>query len=231
MKTRNPPTSSPPSVAEEIALLGRFARAASHDFGNLVLPGKDRLESLAEAAAPEDASSLRFVQLLIESLEDARFALDLIAAAGDPRGNDEPQALSLERWWSACGRLIRPLLPDGAALRCECPPDFPMLRLAPAGWTRAVLSLIVHQRRQAAADAVLRIEAFPDASAGHALIRIDGLTASPGGPTDAIGEALACLNAAGGQATIEPSPRPTALLCRVAFADVPGQSDPRRPRD
>lgn len=158
-------------LSERMASIGTLSAGLGHDMGNLLLPVRIRLESMAARALPAETrgdleaigSCVDYLQRLTNGLR--LFALDPddatasggpgpFGAAGTDGGTD------LREWWSDVEPFLRNALPHGVALQHEprgleregdAGREVPAVAVARHRLTQAVFNLV-----QNAGDAIAR---------------------------------------------------------------------------
>lgn len=126
------------AMSARVTMMGMLATGLGHDLGNLLLPMRLRLDSLARGSLTDEQradvqslhESLRYLGRLSRGLR--HFALHVPA----PRGIDLPE------WWPEAGPFLRMVLPRSAVIEGEFPAGLPKVGLSAGQLTQVVFNLV-----------------------------------------------------------------------------------------
>ncbi|MBY0262548.1 MAG: PAS domain S-box protein, partial [Phycisphaerales bacterium] len=128
-------------ISERMAAMGTLSAGLGHDMGNLLVPVRVRLETLAKADLPETArKDVEAIQTSAEYLR--RLAAGLRLLALDPNPAAAREVTELRSWWEEAEPMLRNVLPRGIALRSRVPDGQFRTAVSRAGITQAVFNLV-----------------------------------------------------------------------------------------
>ena len=128
-------------MSERMASLGTLSAGLGHDMGNLLLPVRVRLETLAQMGLPEAAAKeLAGIRGSLEYLQ--RLAGGLRQLAVDPARAPCREPTELTSWWSEAATVLKNTLPRGAQLEGEMPLEECWVQMPRAALTQAVFNLV-----------------------------------------------------------------------------------------
>lgn len=135
-------------MSERMAALGTMSAGLGHDMGNLLLPVRLRLESMALKGIPAELDDdVQAIGKCAEYLQRLANGLRLLSL--DPDQAHLTEHTDLDRWWADIETFLRNTLPRGAELEKRFEPNLPLLPVSRHRLTQAVFNLV-----QNAADAV-----------------------------------------------------------------------------
>lgn len=138
-------------LSERLAGLGTLSAGLGHDMGNLLLPMRIHLETLAQMPLAQEAKAE--VAALSECCEYLnRLAVGLKMLAVDSTGSGG-ESLELSDWWKDAGPLLRSILPPHIELIVALPPAPCSIGIRKAALTQVVFNLV-----QNAADAMSHLD-------------------------------------------------------------------------
>ncbi|MDX2146153.1 MAG: PAS domain S-box protein [Planctomycetota bacterium] len=127
-------------LSERMAMMGSLSAGLGHDMGNLLVPVRVRLESLAQhvqgGPAREDVEAIR---VSAEYLR--RLASGLRMLAIDPSRSPRTEVTDVVAWWSEAQGVLRSVLPRGVSLEGEFKPGL-QARVSRAALTQVVFNLV-----------------------------------------------------------------------------------------
>lgn len=141
--------------SERMAFVGTLSAGIGHDIGNLLLPIRERLESLAhDDSLPETTrADLATTRTGLNYLTRLTSALRILAA--DPEEDHGPADVTdVAAWWHEAEPLLHSVLPRNVTLQWSPPPRGLAVRIGAAALTQVVFNLV-----QNAGDALAD---FPD---------------------------------------------------------------------
>lgn len=134
--------------AERLASMGRLAAGLSHDLGNMLLPVRCHLDTLANAPLDKPArEALDAVCTGVEFLEQLGEGLALLGGQpADIKSNCEAACdhFTISQWWRGVQSLLEHTVPDGVTLTTAIDPDLPEVCVPQHLLTRAVMNLLVN---------------------------------------------------------------------------------------
>lgn len=232
-------------LSERLAMMGTLSAGLGHDMGNLLLPIRVRLESLARL--PLDQQGHEDVEAIRTSAEYLRrLASGLRLLSLDPERVPSGEVTDLTSWWADAEGLLRSVLPRGVVLTADVPRELPGVLMSKAGLTQAVFNLVQNagdaMRDRGSGRVTLRAEAL----AGRVVLTVDDdgpgmtpdvrercmepfFTTKSRGISTGLGLALVygLVRDAGGRVELESSPgRGTAFGLHLLAAD--GGRQPER---
>lgn len=134
--------------AERLAAMGRLAVGLSHDLGNMLLPVRCHLDTLAESDLDEEArAAFEAVRTGINFLEQLGEGLSLLS--GDSTGDDPIEQITTERfsiesWWQQVSPLLQEVVPPTVEFTTRFDQGLPGVNLPRHLLTRAVMNLLVN---------------------------------------------------------------------------------------
>ncbi|MBL9147680.1 MAG: PAS domain S-box protein, partial [Phycisphaerae bacterium] len=135
-------------ISERMAALGTMSAGLGHDMGNLLLPVRLRLESMALKGIPfELQDDVQAIGKCAEYLQRLANGLRLLSL--DPDQAHLTEHTDLDRWWADIETFLRNTLPRGAELEKRFEQNLPLLPVSRHRLTQAVFNLV-----QNASDAV-----------------------------------------------------------------------------
>lgn len=145
-------------MSERMAMMGSLSAGLGHDMGNLLLPVRVRLESLAQQPLSEQArEDVEAIRISAEYLRRLANGLRLLAL--DPERAPPGEATDLDAWWADARGVLKSALARGMTLEADF--DAPDAHVA---ISRAALTQIVFNLVQNASDAM--------SERGHGLVTI-----------------------------------------------------------
>lgn len=167
-------------VADRMATIGNLAAGLGHDMGNLLLPVRMRLESLAACELPtavqDDIGAIRqaadYLQRLARSLR-------LLALDPDVERTEEPST-DVAAWWQETEGLLRNVVGRGIALTVHIDTSLPPVRLEKAALTQVVFNLVqnAYDALKGAERGHITVSAVADSA--NALVRLQVADNGPG---------------------------------------------------
>ncbi len=135
--------------SERMAAIGTLSTGLGHDMGNLLMPVRVRLDSLARMELPEEAErELEGIRTAAEYLRRLSGGLRLLAL--DPRATPLGEPTPVGPWWAEAEPVFRNVLPRGVVLEAR-------MEEAAACWvamSRPALTQAVFNLVQNAGDAL-----------------------------------------------------------------------------
>lgn len=171
-------------TTERLAALGTLSAGLGHDMGNLLLPARMRLDSLAAMDLPPDAAEeIAAIRKVLEYLGRMTNGLRMLSVDPETSG-DTGDVVELGDWWREVGPLCRDVLPSHVALECSFPEEPLYVAASRPGLTQAVFNLI-----QNAADVMQgresgRVEVRVEADRKERLVRLSVSDDGPGMPPE-----------------------------------------------
>ncbi|HYE03350.1 MAG TPA: PAS domain S-box protein [Phycisphaerales bacterium] len=155
-------------LRERLASMGTLAAGLGHDISNLLLPVRCRLDSLADAALPDEARDhLEGIRHSIEYLQQLTGGLRMLSMdPGEARGHG---VTDVRAWWKGVAPLLRTALRTEIRLVGDFPRTVPEVAITPHALTQAVLNLVTNSG---------------DALTGPGLVRVWARQAEEGGPVE-----------------------------------------------
>lgn len=167
-------------TTERLAALGTLSAGLGHDMGNLLLPARIRLDSLAAMDLPPDAAEeIAAIRKVLEYLGRMTNGLRMLSVDPETSGA-AGDVVELGAWWREVGPLCRDVLPSHVTLESRFP-DQPLRVVASRpGLTQAVFNLI-----QNAADVMHgresgRVEVRAEAGKDGQIVRLSVSDDGPG---------------------------------------------------
>lgn len=137
--------------SERMAALGTLSAGLGHDMGNILMPIRVRLDTLASLDLPEAAmNEVRGIRDLAEYLR--RLAVGLRQLAVSPVPGAESECTPMGEWWSEAEGVLRNALPRGVSLRAEIADADACVRMSRPSLTQALFNLV-----QNAGDATVAV--------------------------------------------------------------------------
>ena len=128
-------------LAERMASLGTLSAGLGHDIGNILIPVRVRLESLAAADLP--AELLEHIEVIRTSTEYLqRLSGGLRMLASDSRGSTRAEAILVSDWWKDAQPMLANGLPRGVKLTANTPKEECWIGISRAGLTQIVFNLV-----------------------------------------------------------------------------------------
>lgn len=128
-------------LSERMAALGTLSAGLGHDMGNLLVPIRVRLESLARADLPESLKQdVAAIQTSAEYLRKLSSGLRQLAL--DPRKSAGNEATDLWSWWEEAETIFRNTLPRGVTLGSRIAKDECWVQLSRPALTQVVFNLV-----------------------------------------------------------------------------------------
>ncbi len=134
--------------AERLASMGRLAAGLSHDLGNMLLPVRCHLQTIAESALePRAREALGSVRAGIDFLGQLG---DGLALLGDHPGDSERcpvasgERFTVDDWWRGVRGLLERAVPRNIRMSTSIPSGLPPVCVPRHLLTRAVLNLLVN---------------------------------------------------------------------------------------
>jgi PAS domain S-box-containing protein len=138
-------------MSERMAALGTLSAGLGHDMGNILMPIRVRLDTLASLDLSEAAmDEVRGIRDLAEYLR--RLAVGLRQLAVSPVPGAQSECTPLGEWWSEAEGVLRNALPRGVLLRAEIAHADACVRMSRAAMTQAMFNLV-----QNAGDATMAV--------------------------------------------------------------------------
>lgn len=168
-------------ISERMASLGTLSAGLGHDMGNLLVPVRVRLESLANANLPEELKrDVEAIQTSAEYLRKLSSGLRLLAL--DPMRGPASDSTDLASWWEEAEPMLRSVLARGLLIEARMPRESLTVRMSKPALTQAIFNLV-----QNASDAMRsresgRITVF--AEGGDDSVRIGVSDDGPGMTAD-----------------------------------------------
>lgn len=127
--------------AERMASIGTLAAGLGHDMGNLLVPVRVRLESLAAMGLPDEAKEeLGGLESSAEYLRKLASGLRLLAVDPARTATDEPT--ELRDWWTEAEGVLRSILPRGVSLESRMPEEECWIAMSKTRLTQSVFNLV-----------------------------------------------------------------------------------------
>jgi PAS domain S-box-containing protein len=146
-------------TAERLAMMGTLSAGLGHDMGNLLLPVRVRLDSLAaEPLSDQAREDVEAIRTAAEYLRRLAGGLRLLSL--DPQRGAGTHWTDLPAWWADAEGVLRSVLPRGITLEADLGHGVPGAAMSKAGLTQVVFNLV-----QNAGDAMR------DRASGRVLIR------------------------------------------------------------
>ncbi|HEX8875502.1 MAG TPA: PAS domain S-box protein [Phycisphaerales bacterium] len=128
-------------LSERMAALGTLSAGLGHDMGNLLVPIRVRLDSLARAELPETLKQdVAAIQTSAEYLRKLSGGLRQLAL--DPSRSAANDVTELRAWWDEAEAILRTTLPRGVTLCSRVAREECWIRLARPALTQAVFNLV-----------------------------------------------------------------------------------------
>jgi PAS domain S-box-containing protein len=129
-------------MSERMAMMGTLSAGLGHDMGNLLVPIRIRLESLADGVQSDQGrEDLAAIRTSVEYLRRLANGLRLISM--DPTPSQAGAQTDLTAWWADAQGVFGSVLPRGITLKSEIPsPGCPPVGMAKAPLTQVVFNLI-----------------------------------------------------------------------------------------
>lgn len=131
-------------LSERMATIGTLTAGLGHDLGNLLLPLRVRLESLAKhiggGPGSKDVEDIRQAMNYLARLTRGLRMFSMDAGANAPRGRGD--ATDVTAWMSDVEPFFRVVLPAGISLKCHVEGGVGSARIAPHQLTQAVYNLV-----------------------------------------------------------------------------------------
>lgn len=128
-------------MSERMASLGTLSAGLGHDMGNLLVPVRVRLESLASAdLSPELREDVEAIRTSAEYLQ--RLASGLRMLAIDPERSHAGDITELSAWWRDAASVMRNALPRGVTLSSRMLEAPCWVSIGKSGLTQAVFNLV-----------------------------------------------------------------------------------------
>ena len=169
-------------LSERMAALGTLSAGLGHDMGNLLLPVRLRLESMAIKGIPEHLTEdVQAIARCAEYLQRLSNGLRLLSL--DPDRPSAQGVTDLMEWWIDIETFLKNSLPRGVELERHFDVHLPAIGVSRHRLTQAILNLI-----QNAGDAVrdrprpwVRVSAFRGIKGGTVRIEVsdNGIGMSP----------------------------------------------------
>ncbi len=127
-------------MSERMAMMGTLSAGLGHDLGNLLVPVRVRLESLAAEPLSEQAQEdVEAIRTSAEYLR--RLANGLRMLALDPERANTGEPTELASWWADSQGVLKSVLPSGIDLQCvSCEPM--SVQMSKAALTQVVFNLV-----------------------------------------------------------------------------------------
>lgn len=128
-------------MSERMAALGTLSAGLGHDMGNLLVPIRVRLETLAEAELSEDArEDLGAIRRSVEYLQRLANGLRLLAL--DPQRTSRRERTELQAWWSEASAVLNSVLPSGVMFEWQLPRATCAVAMSKPALSQAVFNLV-----------------------------------------------------------------------------------------
>ncbi len=128
-------------LADRMATIGMLAAGLGHDMGNLLLPVRMRLESLARCDLPAPAAEdIAAIGKSTDYLQ--RLAASLRLLSLDPESAPSTGSTELAAWWNETQGVFRTGVARHLELAADFPADLPPVRMGKAALTQAVFNLV-----------------------------------------------------------------------------------------
>lgn len=128
--------------ADRMATIGTLVAGLGHDMGNLLLPVRLRLDTLAANELPEsaqrDVAAIRESTLYLQRLARSLRLLTLDTEHRPP----SDATTNLRQWWDETGGLLCGAVSKSIELEVDIPADLPEVQMEKAALTQAVFNLI-----------------------------------------------------------------------------------------
>ncbi len=135
-------------MSERMAMMGTLSAGLGHDMGNLLLPVRVRLESLAAQPLSEQArEDVEAIRTSAEYLRQLANGLRLVAL--DPARASPGEVTDVRAWWADAQGVLKSALARGVTLDGEIGSGAPHVSMSKAALTQVVFNLV-----QNACDAV-----------------------------------------------------------------------------
>lgn len=158
-------------LTERMAALGTLSAGLGHDMGNMLVPVRVRLETLAHAELP--AALKEDVEALQRSAEYLRrLASGLRALALDPHARSTREVTDLNAWWEDTEQLLRSVLPGGVALHGDFAQGDVRVRMSKPALTQAVFNLVQNAGDALRSTGVGRVTVWTKATNGTVRIGV-----------------------------------------------------------
>ncbi len=143
--------------AERLTALGQVAAGLNHDLGNVLLPVRCHLDTLANADLdPRCLEAVQAVTHGFKLLEHLGEGLELLGGSSNPNRTERFSSippLDPRVWWEEVRPLLARVVPADVEFTAGVVPDLPSIRVQPHHLTRAVMNLLVN-----AVEATQRID-------------------------------------------------------------------------
>lgn len=134
--------------AERLTALGQVAAGLNHDLGNVLLPVRCHLDTLAGADLDDKCrEAVHAVTHGFKLLEHLGEGLELLGGSSNPNRADLAAATPLihpDDWWTDARALLIRVIPDDVAFSARIEPELPAIHLPAHQLTRAVMNLLVN---------------------------------------------------------------------------------------
>lgn len=128
-------------MSERLVMMGTLSAGLGHDMGNLLLPMRIRLDSLAAHVTSEQArEDLEAIGTASEYLRRLASGLRLLAI--DPGRPATTPATNLRAWWDEAEGVLRSVLPQGVSMEFDLPAGVPDVAISKAGLTQIIFNLV-----------------------------------------------------------------------------------------
>lgn len=128
-------------LAERMASLGTLSAGLGHDIGNILIPVRVRLESLASADLPKELHEhVDAIRTSSEYLHRLSTGLRMLAI--DPKQAPPMEPTMLSEWWVDAEPMLRNALPRGVKLGSTLPKKECWVAMSRAALTQVVFNLV-----------------------------------------------------------------------------------------
>lgn len=128
-------------LSERMAAMGTLSAGLGHDMGNLLVPIRVRLESVAAMNLPQEAQQeLNGLRGSTDYLQKLASGLRLLAV--DPGRTPSFEPTELHDWWEEAIGVLRNAMPRGVALESQMPNDPCWVGMPNTALTQAVFNLV-----------------------------------------------------------------------------------------
>lgn len=128
-------------MSERMAMMGTLSAGLGHDMGNLLLPVRVRLESLASQPLSDQArEDVEAIRTSAEYLRRLASGLRLLAL--DPHRSVAAETSDLRAWWADVEGLLKSATPRGVTLEARLDDRVRRVPISAAALTQVVFNLV-----------------------------------------------------------------------------------------